>query len=104
PAPGAGKIIYTRNEKVKGPMSVFGYDYLEDKYGSDKTAKLKVFSYRGLWGSSGEYTYEILNLVNGQRTITEIRNAVAAEFGPIPMDIVTEFLLALEEIGVITKP
>jgi hypothetical protein len=84
-------------------MSVFGYDYLEDQYGADKTAKLKVFSYRGLWGSSGEYTYEILNLVDGHRTVTQIRNAVAAEFGPIPTEIVAEFLSALAEIGVITK-
>ncbi|MFZ1806740.1 MAG: M28 family peptidase [Cyclobacteriaceae bacterium] len=104
PAPGKGKVVYTRNEKVKGPMSVFGYDYFEDKYGGERTAQLRVFSYKGLWGSGGEYTYEILNLVNGQRTTTDIRNAVAAEFGPIPMEIVTEFLSALEEIGVITKP
>ncbi|MEP2667917.1 MAG: M28 family peptidase [Cyclobacteriaceae bacterium] len=103
PSSGTNKIVYTRNEKVKGPMSVFGYDYLEDKYGADKTAKLRVFSYRGLWGSAGEYTYEILNLVNGKRSITQIRNAVAAEFGPIPLEVVTEFLAALEEIGVISK-
>lgn len=103
PQSGENKVVYIRNEKVKGPMSVFGYDYLEDKYGTERTAKLRVFSYRGLWGSGGEYNYEILNLVNGQRTITQIRNAVAAEFGPIPVEIVAEFLSALEEIGVITK-
>lgn len=103
PQSGENKVVYIRNEKVKGPMSVFGYDYLEDKYGAERTAKLRVFSYRGLWGSGGEYNYEILNLVNGQRTITQIRNAVAAEFGPIPVEIVAEFLSALEEIGVITK-
>lgn len=103
PQSGENKVVYIRNEKVKGPISVFGYDYLEDKYGAERTAKLRVFSYRGLWGSGGEYNYEILNLVNGQRTITQIRNAVAAEFGPIPVEIVAEFLSALEEIGVITK-
>ncbi|MBZ0245469.1 MAG: hypothetical protein K8H85_05955, partial [Cyclobacteriaceae bacterium] len=103
PQSGENKVVYIRNEKVKGPISVFGYDYLEDKYGAERTAKLRVFSYRGLWGSGGEYNYEILNLVNGQRTITQIRNAVAAEFGPIPIEIVAEFLSALEEIGVITK-
>jgi len=103
PAPGNGKVTYVRSEKVKGPMSVFGYDYFEDKYGAERAAKLGAFSHKGLWGSGGEYTYEILNLVNGQRTTTDIRNAAAAEFGPISMEIVTEFLSALEEIGVITK-
>ncbi len=95
--------VYKRSDKVKGPMSVFGYDYFEDKYGHVKAKQLKVFGYNGLWGSGGEYSYEILNMVDGIRSIGEIRNAVAAEFGPIPLEVVEEFLKALSEIGVITK-
>lgn len=105
---GAGKAyngstarVYNRTSSPKGPMSVFGYNYFNDKYGAEKAGKIKVFSYSGIWGSGGAYAYEILNLVDGSRSITDIRNAVSAEFGPIPTMYVKEYLEALASIGVI---
>lgn len=96
-------MVYIRNDKIKGPMSVFGYDYFEDHYGTEKSRQLKIFNYKGLWGSSEAYAYEIINLVNGKRSISEIRNEVSAEFGPIPLDIIAEYLAALEEINIIGR-
>ena len=61
----------------------------------------KIYSYSGLRGSGGEYTYETLNLVNGKRTALDIRNELSAEFGPIPFEIVIEYLETLESIDVI---
>lgn len=96
--------------EIKGPMSVFGYNYLADHYGAGNAATLKVFSqFEGTSemsapmrrGSSEEYTYEILNLVDGKRSIQAIRDFVSAEFGPIPFDWVEEYLQALESIRVI---
>lgn len=100
-ANGSSARVYTRSASPKGPMSVFGYNYFNDKYGAEKAAKLKVFSFSGIWGGGGAYAYEILNLVNGSRSITDIRNAVSAEFGPIPTDYVKDYLKALASIGVI---
>jgi len=101
PAKASHATVYKRNDKVKGPMSVFGYNYFQDHYGADKASQLKVFDYSGLWGEGSEYAYEILNLVDGKRTAGEIRNAASAAFGPIPLDMVTAYLKALEEAGVI---
>ena len=95
--------IYRRNPAVKGPMSVFGYDYLGDKYGEERAGALGIFRHAGLWGSGGEYAYEILNLVDGKRTTPQIRNAVSAIYGPVPLPLVVEFLGALEAAGVILK-
>jgi hypothetical protein len=103
PLKSTNQQIYKRNEKIKGPMSVFGYDYFEDHYGQEKSKNIKAFRYSGLWGSGSEYTYEILNMVDGKRSASEIRNAVSAEFGPIAQEIVDEFLIALAEINVITR-
>ncbi len=94
-------VIYKRNEAVKGPMSVFSYDYFIDHYGSAKAKSIRLLSYEGQWGSGSEYAYEVLNFVDGHRTITDIRNAVSAELGPIPTELVTEYLQALAGIGVI---
>ena len=97
----AGAIIYKRNPDIKGPLSVFGYDYLADHYGVEKTSTLRLLDFQGAWGS--DYAYEALNFVDGKRTTKDIRNALSAEFGPIPLDVVEEFLSALNSIKVVLK-
>ena len=100
---GRGRPVYRRNPDVKGPMSVFGFDYLEGRLGEEKAGTLGLLRYSGLRGSGGEYAYEVLNLVDGARTDVQIRNAVSAIYGPVPLELVTEFLGALEAAGVIRK-
>jgi aminopeptidase YwaD len=60
-------------------------------------------SYEGLWGAGEEYAYEVLNFADGKRSPQQIRNAVSAEYGPIPLEMVVEYLRALEKIGVIEQ-
>jgi hypothetical protein len=103
PTRGPGLLVFRRNAEPKGPMSVFGYDYFEDKLGREEARKVRLLSYRGLWGSGGDYAYEVLNFVDGERTAQEIRDAVSAEFGPVPLDLVVEYLRALEKIGVLKE-
>jgi len=98
PAPNTG--VYTRNDP-KGPLSVFGYDYFADHLAQKGIARPRLIDYQGLWGSGEEYAYETLNFVDGKRNTGQIRNAVSAEYGPIPLDLVAEYLHALESIGVI---
>ena len=93
--------VYVRNADVQGNMSAFGYSYMSDKYGADRHARLHLRNYTGSHGSSGQYVYEALNLVDGNRTVSEIRDWLTAELGPVPVAIVSEYLTALEEIGVI---
>ena len=84
---------------MKGPLTAFGYDYFTDKYrGPDP---VRLLQYRGLRGSGGEYSYEVFNLVDGRRNAQQIRDAVSATYGPIPLDLVVEYLKALESIRVI---
>lgn len=99
---GDGSVIFRRAADPKGPMSVFGYDYLADKYGADRAATLRIKSARHLWGD-GSYEYEVLNLVDGRRTAQQITDAVTAIYGPIALDVVLEYLHALEEIKVLSR-
>ncbi len=94
-------MVYKRNPAIKGPLSVFGSNYFYDHYGSEKARTIRLLNYQGLWGN--EYEYEALNFVDGNRSVLEIRDALSAEFGPVPLDIVEEFLVALESIQVILK-
>jgi hypothetical protein len=63
----------------------------------------KILSYEGLWGSGEEYTYEVLNFVDGLLDAQQIRDRVSAEYGPIPLELVAEYLRALEKIGVLEQ-
>ena len=98
----AGAIL-DRNPDVKGPMVVFGSDYLADKLGAERTASLKLLSFQGQRADGSEYAYEVLNLVSGKRTARDIRDAVSAIYGPVPMELVADYLAALESAGVIVR-
>ncbi len=98
---GDGRLIFRRNAKLKGPMGAFGYDYFSDHYGAERESALRIMQFQGLRGSGGEYAYEVLNLVNGTRNAQDIRDFVSAVYGPIPLEVVVEYLRALETIKVI---
>jgi hypothetical protein len=94
---------FARNPAIRGPMSVFGYDYLSDKLGAEETAKLRLLEFTGLRGAGGDYAYEVLNLVQNPSTAQQVRNNVSAIYGPVPLELVTEYLNALVEAGVVKQ-
>ncbi len=96
-------VVFVRNTDPKGPMSVFGYDYLTDHLDAKNLPLPKLLNYQGLWGSGEEYVYEALNFVDGKRNADQIREALSAEYGPVPLDLVLEYLKALESIGVLRR-
>jgi hypothetical protein len=100
---GDGLLIYLRKAEPKGPLAVFGYDYFVDHAKAAGVATPKLMSYEGLWGEGEEYAYEVLNFADGKRNAQEIRDAVSAEYGPVPVEMVVEYLRALEKIGVVTE-
>ena len=100
-APADGRLVFRRNASLKGPMSAFGYDYFTDHLGEERERTIRLMQFQGLRGSGGDYSYEVLNLVNGRRTAQDIRDFVSAVYGPIPLDVVVEYLRALESIKVI---
>lgn len=97
------QTVYERNPDIRGPMSAFGYSYLEDKLPEGESSELRLQSYTGMWGDSGQYVYEALNFVDGQRTVSDIRDWLTAELGPVPLDYVEEYLAALASIDVIRR-
>src|SRR5208283_1763024 len=95
---------YRRKSNPKGPLAVFGFDYFEVEWGKrGHTTQPKLLEYEGLWGGGEEYAYEVLNFADGKRNAQEIRDAVSAEYGPVGLELVVEYLKALEEIGVVER-
>ena len=94
---------FSRKSQPKGPLAVFGYDYFAEHAKAMGVAMPKLLSYEGLWGGGEEYAYEVLNFANGKRNVQEIRDAVSAEYGPVPFEMVLEHLQALEKIGILER-
>ncbi|HMA04181.1 MAG TPA: M28 family peptidase [Gemmatimonadaceae bacterium] len=93
--------VFARNAAVSGPTIVFGYDYLIDHLHGAPSPRL--LSYTGVRGTGADYAYEVLNFVNGKRSARDIRDVVSAEFGPVSLDLVTEYLRALQAAGMVTS-
>jgi len=100
---GFGVAVFRRGANPKGPLAVFGYDYFADHAKAAGVATPKLLSYEGLWGGGEEYAYEVLNFADGKRNAQEIRDAVSAEYGPVPLELVVEYLKALEKIGLVSE-
>ncbi|MBC7657748.1 MAG: hypothetical protein H7147_11340 [Frankiaceae bacterium] len=102
PVRGDGALVFRRVATLRGPMAVFGYDYFDDHAKAAGISPPKLLAYEGLRGAGTEYTYEALNFADGKHNVQQIRDALSAEFGPVPLDLVLEYLRALEKIGVVT--
>ena len=95
--------VYKRKAEPKGPLAVFGYDYFAEHAKTAGVATPKLLSYEGLWGGGEEYAYEVLNFADGKRTAQQIRDAVSGEYGPVSLELVTEYLAGLTKIGVVER-
>jgi aminopeptidase YwaD len=98
-----GNVVYRRKPEPRGPVTVFGSDYVNDRTAAAKITPPKILSYEGLWGDGEEYAYEILNFVDSSLTAQQIRDRVSIEYGPVPLDLVVEYLSTLEKVGVIER-
>jgi aminopeptidase YwaD len=101
---GDGLLVLKRKAEPKGQLVVFGSDYFADHAKAAGVLTMpKILDYEGLWGGGEEYAYEIPNFADGKRNAQDIRDAVSAEYGPVPLDLVVEYLRDLEKIGVLEQ-
>ncbi|MGC2661628.1 MAG: DUF4910 domain-containing protein [Bryobacteraceae bacterium] len=75
-----------------GPLDNQNDNALLARLGPERYAKIKL---------GAPYDYEVLNFVNGKRTTGEIRDAVSAEYGPISIELVADYLGALADAKII---
>ena len=85
-----------RKATVKGPLAPNG-EWVVEKAGS-AAASIAITRLP----NSDDVTYEIVNFIDGKRSIGEIRDAVSAEFEPIDLKAVAEYLDVLAKAGAVT--
>jgi hypothetical protein len=93
---GSDERVPVRSAQVKGPLGPAS-DWVTARAGAaaDALAIAKA-------PAADEVCYEIVNFIDGVRTVTEIRDAVSAEFEPIDSKAVSEYLDLLARIGAIS--
>jgi aminopeptidase YwaD len=101
----AGRIPVRTGEF--GPLTFQNDDVLLERLGSERVSRIKLLNGQSnrlmrVQDRGALYAYEIVNFVDGKRSVGEIRDAVAAEFGPIPIEVVADYLKACEEAGIMT--
>jgi aminopeptidase YwaD len=97
----SGVHMFRRHATPRGPLMVFGYDYFEDHAKAAGVTMPRLLNYESTWGSAEQYAWEALNFADGTRSPKQITAALSTEFGPIPEEVVTEYLQALQKIGVV---
>ncbi len=90
-----------------GPIQNQNDDALLARLGRERYSKIKLLNggsghYVSVLDQRGLYAYEILNFVNGKRSVGEIRDAVSAEYRPIPLELVEDYLESLAEAKIIS--
>jgi aminopeptidase YwaD len=94
--------VYRRKPEPKGPMDGFGYSWLDDHLKRAGLKKPALLS-REASEDGPSFGYETLNLVDGRRSVQEIRDALAVTVAPAPVDEVADYLATLEKLGVLER-
>jgi aminopeptidase YwaD len=95
---GVSGPVYRRIRR-EGPMNGFGYSWFDDHLARAGLARPRLLAREA--GPGPSFAYEALNLVDGRRSVGEIRDALAATIAPVPPDEVAEYLETLARLGVI---
>jgi aminopeptidase YwaD len=93
--PSADRRVPVRNMSVKGPLAPDG-EWLVAKAGAPPSLAIARTD------NGGDVSYEIVNFIDGVRTVGEIRDAVSAEFAPIDLSVVAEYMDVLARAGAIS--
>ena len=84
-----------RTPAVRGPLDVYYYNHLTAVLGDP------VVPPPALEKRDEVLAYEALNLVDGKRSVGDIRDVLAGRYAPVPLPEVAEWLDLLAKAGVV---
>ena len=95
------QLVPTRNLAIRGPVNLWRPEY-GSVWIAQKTGNPDVLGQVPLTKAGRFVAYEALNFVDGRRTLLDIRDAVSAEYGPLPPADVEQYFRFLERLGVLS--
>ena len=101
-AGGPSSAVYARNPDPKGPMTGFGYSWLDERLEQASLPRPALLD-RAAPRDGASFAYEALNLVNGSRTVGIIRDELEWTVGSVPEAEIAGFLATLEKVGLLSR-
>ncbi len=92
--------VPSRNPEVRGPIDVYYYDHLTEILGPDADTATAL-SKRP---EGSVLAWEALNLVDGKRSVSDIRDILTGRYVSIPVSEIAEHFELLERAGVVHLP
>ena len=101
PPPTSDRRVPVRAATIVGPLNVYYYDYFADLpapgTGADFTKSALASR------EDGEVlAYEALNLADGKRSVSEIRDALTGRYSTVPVSAVAEYFELLARAGAVS--
>jgi aminopeptidase YwaD len=97
PAAPADRRVPARRPGIVGPLNVYYYDYFADIPGAD-FSKIALAARE----DGDVLAYEALNLADGTRSVSEIRDVLAGRYAPVPLSAIAEYFELLAKAGAVT--
>ena len=89
--------VPSRSAEVVGPLDVYYSDFLTDAVGADAVAKAALTA-----REDGVLAWEAFNLVDGKRTISDIRDVLTGRYAPVPLPEVAQYFDLLARAKAVT--
>ena len=90
--------VPVRTPEVRGPLGVYYYDHLTEVLGPDATRDTALER-----RPNGDVlAYELLNLIDGKRSVTDIRDVLTGRYDVIAASEVAEYLELLARARVVS--
>jgi len=97
-AGGSDARVPVRSPDVRGPLGVYYYDHLLETLGPDAEVDTRL----GRRDRGEVLTWETLNLVDGRRTVQQIRDVLTGRYAAVPVAEVAEYLDLLARARVVS--
>jgi aminopeptidase YwaD len=98
PDAGGDRRVPARSPDVVGPLGVYYFDYLDRTLGEGAVAKIALAKR----GDGDVIAWEAFNLVDGKRSISEIRDVLTGRYAPVPLAEIAEYFGLLARARAVT--
>jgi aminopeptidase YwaD len=95
--------VPARNPEIRGPLGVYYYDHFSESLASKGVSVASLPPVPALESGNAEVLeFEALNLADGRRSISEIRDLLSGRYSPIPLAFVAAHFERWAQAGIVT--
>jgi hypothetical protein len=95
--------VPVRNPEIRGPLGVYYYDHFSEALAARGVTESSLPKVPALeTGNAEVLEYEALNLADGKRSVSEIRDVLSGRYAPVPLAFVAAHFDRWARAGIVT--